>query len=99
MTDLKPRSMRTAQSHAMDIAEEARLRGWTAADVFGAFAQIVAGRNPQLARLSLDALETVVRAKMPVLAKGEASPVDLPRPNAVGGAAGYLNFTTPETSH
>lgn len=69
-SELKRHSMRRAQDHAIDIAEEARKRGWTAADVFGAFAQIVAGQNPMLARHSLDALEAVVRSRIPTVAEG-----------------------------
>lgn len=71
-------SRRKAQGHATDIAEEARLRGWTAADVFGAFAQVVANQNPMLARRSLDALEQVVRARIPMIASGPVMNIPAP---------------------
>lgn len=76
MTDLKRRSMRNAQSHAMDVAAEAQLRGFTAADLFGAFAQMVANQNPALARKSLEALDKVVRARVPIIPAGETMPIN-----------------------
>jgi hypothetical protein len=61
--------MRKARDFAMDIAIGAESRQITAADLFAAFAQIVADQNPALARKSLEALDAIVQQRVPLVIK------------------------------
>lgn len=76
MRDRKRNSMRKAQDFAADIVADGATRGLTPADLFGAFAQIVANQNPRLARLSMEALEATVRAHVPMVASGPAMRIE-----------------------
>jgi hypothetical protein len=80
MVDRKRHAMRRMQDFAMDAVAEGATRGLTPADLFGAFAQIVANQNPMLARKSMEALQEAVRSRIPLVAEGPAMP--LPGPPA-----------------
>jgi hypothetical protein len=62
---------RIACQRALDISVEAAPRGYMPLDLYAAYAQIVADRNPQLAMECLRALEVVCTARKNITPEAE----------------------------
>lgn len=73
---MKRHAMRKTSDLVNSIVDEGHKRNFDAAELFNAFAQVVANRNPKLARESLEAVEQTVMRRIPFSMHGETMPIN-----------------------
>ena len=72
--DLQENAAQRSVSRAGQIVNTAAAFNVTGADLFAAFAAMIAAQNPRMARLTLDALEASVAARGPAQAPASLAP-------------------------
>lgn len=63
MQTIQEMALQRSVAKAGEIVALGQARGMSAAAMFEAFAGMIAGQNPRMARLTLDALEATIAAK------------------------------------